>query len=71
MKAYKKYCRLDIEAEKLLENAYKSFNMTTRSYAKILKISRTIADLEESEDIKANHIAEALQYRKLDGTLLR
>ncbi|WDC85866.1 hypothetical protein PL321_16940 [Caloramator sp. mosi_1] len=60
-----------MEAEKLLENAYKSFNMTTRSYAKILKISRTIADLEESEDIKANHIAEALQYRKLDGTLLR
>lgn len=70
-KHIKKYCRLDKDAEKLLEDAYKRFNMTTRSYAKILKISRTIADLEESENIKSNHIAEALQYRKLDGTLFK
>lgn len=70
-KHIKKFCKLDYEAEKLLEEAYKSFNMTTRSCIKILKIARTIADLSYSKDIKLEHLAEALQYRKLEGTLLK
>lgn len=70
-KHIKKYCKLEDAAEKILEHAYKKFNMTTRSYTKILKISRTIADLNKSNNIKSEHIAEALQYRKLEGTLLK
>ncbi|GFR35843.1 YifB family Mg chelatase-like AAA ATPase [Thermobrachium celere] len=70
-KHIKKYCKLDKDAESILESAYKKYNMTTRSYTKILKISRTIADLDNSEIIGLKHIAEALQYRKLDGTLIK
>lgn len=62
----KKYCRIDEESEVLLKNVFIRFNMSARAYDRILKIARTIADLEESKDIKRQHIAEALQYRTLD-----
>ena len=62
----KGYCRLGEEEIKLLQMAYTKFGLSMRSYNKILKVSRTIADLEKSENIKRNHIAEALSYRALE-----
>ena len=59
----KKYTSLENESKTLLLHASKSFNLSARSYLKIIKISRTIADLEKCENIKTKHIAEALQYR--------
>ena len=62
----KKFCVLDEQGEKLIKNAIDKLNLSARSYFKILKISRTIADLENMEKIKPFHIQEALQYRSLD-----
>lgn len=62
----KKFCVLDEQGEKLMKNAIDKLNLSARSYFKILKISRTIADLENMEKIKPLHIQEALQYRSLD-----
>lgn len=62
----RKYCILDNKGEALLKAAFKSMALSTRAYSKILKISRTIADMDDSINIKEKHIAEALQYRILD-----
>ncbi len=59
----KKYCELSKESLEILKMAVNKLNLSARSYNKILKVSRTIADLDNSRDIKPNHIAEALQYR--------
>lgn len=59
-------CNLSEGSKKLLEIVMSKFKISMRSYHKILKVSRTIADLEESEEIKDSHIAEAVQYRVLD-----
>ena len=64
--AVKTHCRLDVESEQMLKQAFNKFNMSARAYDRILKVARTIADLEESQDIKAQHVAEAIQYRSLD-----
>jgi magnesium chelatase family protein len=64
--AVKSHCRLDLESEQMLKQAFNKFNMSARAYDRILKVARTIADLEESPDIKAQHVAEAIQYRSLD-----
>lgn len=61
-----KYCRLGIDEQKMLEMVFKTMDLSVRAYHKILKVSRTIADLSGHEDIKANHLAEAVQYRSLD-----
>ena len=62
----KKFCVLTDDAKDVLEKSFDKFNLTGRGYNKILKISRTIADLEGSEKITKLHILEALQYRAID-----
>lgn len=59
----KEFCLLDPEAEKVLGSAVEQMKLSARVYHRLLKIARTIADLEKSEIIQADHIAEALQYR--------
>ncbi|MCP4650740.1 MAG: YifB family Mg chelatase-like AAA ATPase [PVC group bacterium] len=59
----KKYCRLSAEVKQLLIQAVKQFHLSARSYFKMIKVARTIADLENSSEITINHMAEALQYR--------
>jgi magnesium chelatase family protein len=62
----KKYCALETDARGLLETAMQKLGLSARAYARILKLSRTIADLELSEHIHSRHISEAIQYRTLD-----
>jgi len=62
-KMIKQYCQLTDDCLSLLQQAVTKMHLSGRSYHRIIKVSRTIADLEETEEIKINHIAEALQYR--------
>ncbi len=62
----KKYCKLNRESLQLLETSFEKLNLSARAYNRVLKVSRTIADLEGAESISVRHIAEALQYRSLD-----
>ncbi|PKM83631.1 MAG: magnesium chelatase, partial [Firmicutes bacterium HGW-Firmicutes-13] len=59
----KKYCSLDHQSQNILKQAFNAFKLSGRSYHRLLKVSRTIADLKHSDDIKTEHLAEALQYR--------
>ena len=63
----KKFCAVDEPTKKLLEQAVAHFQLSARAYYRILKLARTIADLENSEKIKSNFVAEALQYRPKNG----
>ncbi|MGE5629393.1 MAG: YifB family Mg chelatase-like AAA ATPase [Solirubrobacterales bacterium] len=60
----RRYCILDIKAQKIMENIYEKYGISTRAYGRILKVSRTISDLNKSKNITASHITEALQYRR-------
>lgn len=62
----KRYCLPDKAGENLLNAAMKKLNLSARAYDRILKVARTIADLERSEAVKAEHVAEAVQFRSLD-----
>lgn len=62
----RKYCTLDDESAELMHQAFDVFGLTARSYDRILKVARTIADLEQSDHITAEHIAEAVQYRTVN-----
>jgi magnesium chelatase family protein len=68
-KGIETYCVLDREGEKLAELAIKRLGLSARAYTRTLKVSRTIADLDGCEQIKASHIAEAIQYRASDNSL--
>ena len=65
-KLMKKHCKLDDNSKKILEIAFEKLGLSARAYGKILKVARTIADLENKENINKNHIAQAIQYRSLD-----
>ncbi len=64
----KKYCALNIQARKMLEDVVCHFGLSARAYHRIIKLSRTIADLEGMKDIQDVHVAEAIHYRSLDRT---
>lgn len=61
-----KYCKLNKQSKNMLENAFNKLGLSARAYSKIIKVARTIADLEQKEQIETKHIAEAIQYRSLD-----
>ncbi|MGN0960679.1 MAG: magnesium chelatase, partial [Christensenellales bacterium] len=63
----KKYCKISYEADKMLRYAFEKMNLSARAYNRILKVARTIADLEGSENILDDHIMEAISYRSLDS----
>jgi magnesium chelatase family protein len=66
----KKFCQIDEASQELLELAIDKFGLSARAYTRILKVVRTIADLEGQENIPAAHLSEAIQYRTLDRNLI-
>jgi len=68
-KHLKKFCRLDDAAQSILDRAVRQLGLSARAYNRILKVSRTIADLEAAENILSVHLLEAIQYRSLDRRL--
>ena len=62
----RKHCDLDTAGQSLIKTAMEKLGLSARAYDRILKVSRTIADLEKSVSVKAEHLAEAINYRSLD-----
>jgi magnesium chelatase family protein len=66
VKQIREYCKLNKASKYLLRTAMDRLNLSARAYDRILKVSRTISDLEGTDSISPDHIAEAIQYRSLD-----
>ena len=66
-KHIKKYCKLSNECEEIIKNAFTTLNLSARARSRIIKVARTIADLELSENITPSHILEAVNYRSNQG----
>ena len=64
----RRYCRIDADCEQMLERAMTQLRLSARAYDRILKVSRTIADLDGADEIRPLHVAEAVGYRSLDRT---
>ena len=62
----RRFCKLNAESDELMKQAFEVMGLTARSYDRILRVARTIADLENSEEIQSHHIAEAIQYRAVN-----
>jgi len=60
------FAQIDKPGSELLKNAMQRLNLSARAYDRIIKVGRTIADLDDSENILSNHLAEAINYRNLD-----
>lgn len=69
-KLIEKYCKIDYESKKILELAFSKLGLSARAYGRILKVARTIADLDKKENIKKEHVIEAISYRSLDKNKL-
>jgi len=69
-KQIKKFCQPSSDSRRLIEMAMDKLGLSARAYTKILKVARTIADLEEKEDIRSYHVSEAIQYRSLDRKMI-
>jgi len=67
-KLIRKFCAISDEGEKMLENAITRMGLSARAHDRILKVARTIADLDESASLQTRHLGEAIQYRTLDRT---
>ena len=67
-KLIRKHCAISAEGEKLLETAVTRLGLSARAHDRILKVARTIADLDSAADIASRHLSEAIQYRTLDRT---
>ncbi len=65
----KQHCKLSDESQELIRVAMTELNLSARAYDRILKVSRTIADLEGNKSITPEHVSEAIQYRTFDRTL--
>lgn len=64
--AVRSFCQLDRDSRQILKQAFDKFGMSARSYDRVIKVARTIADIDQSEKIQLGHVAEAIQYRSLD-----
>lgn len=62
----RRFCCLEEKAQRMMERAFEMLGLTARTYFRTLRVARTIADLEESEQIRGCHLAEAISYRMVD-----
>ena len=69
-KHIRKYCQIDSDSESFLEAAFEKFHMSARGYNRILKVARTIADLDGKENIEFEHVAEAIAYRTIEKVMI-
>ena len=68
-RAIKTHCKLSADSQELIRVAMNELSLSARAYDRILKVSRTIADLAEADAISPEHVSEAIQYRTFDRTL--